>query len=399
MARVTDNNRKKYGRNLTRKTGIFAKLETTPGTAETGIDRSNGVVCRSVDATPLEAETVEREILRPYVGAFSEITTRSTTALTITVDFMGGGRKGASGDDDFNVPADPQIDVLLQACGMDKTYNDGTGALDMVATDNAIRGIRYRTGDPNDAKTCTIVYKQDNIIQTIAGARGTFSLNFAQNELPSIEFTFIGKYQRPYLTTSAITGTFPDSTKIVPIPFNSRYSTACGDIFLADNAPFLDCVHNLTVDVGNVNSIRECVNKGNDCIPDGSGLEIIMTDRQSTGSIEIDAAVFTEKGATEIMYPDIWSIAGSGKPFESSAKIDASPYRPKGGLITHGYDVVNKVWTPGNTILVGAPQVTIGPPSQGEIETIATYSSDLRFLPKVGNDDLDIHFLGGAPGG
>lgn len=384
-------------KNLTRKSGIFAKLEDTSGTAATGIDRSNGVVCRSIDATPLEAETVEREILRPFVGAFSEITTRSTTALTITVDLMGGGRKSTdSNNDAYDVPEDPQIDALLQACGMDKAYNDGTALLTTTATGNDIRGIRYRTGDPGTAKTCTIIYKLDNIIQTVVGCRGTFVLNFAQGELPSIEFTMLGRFARPYGTNTALGGSFSAASQIVPIPFNSRFSTAAGDIFLDTTAPFIDCVHNLSIDVGNVNSIRECINKGNANDPDGSGLEIIMTDRQSSGSIEIDAAVFTESTDDNVTYPDIWSIAGSGRPFPSPARRDAGNMKPE-GLIAHGYDVVNKTWTPGNTIIIGAPAITIGPPSQGEIETIATYSSDLRLLPQAGNDELEIHFLGGAP--
>ena len=137
------------------------------------------------------------------------------------------------------------------------------------------------------------------------GARGSWKLNFAVGEIPSIEFTFISRFQRPYELQSSdtiLTGNPDASTLIAPQVCTSRNTNVAGL-----PTEYFKCVHNLEIDCGTVNTPRECLNAKND----GSGLDILMTDRQASGSISLDVEILTHLGGA-IQAGDPWGIAGKG---------------------------------------------------------------------------------------
>ena len=394
--------------NLVRKQAIYAKVETeaqrtTGGHPATAFDRSDLIICRDISATPLEAEVVERTLIRPTLGGFQELVARFSSAVTITVDLMGGGMDTTTN----TTMNDPQMDVLLQGAGMKKsTYkNDGTSA---ETAAEKIRRIVYTPDDPSTAQTITILYQLDGIYQIMSGSRGNVVFNFPIGEIPSAEFTFISNFVRPLKISNALrtqlnTGTQRPSTRVTPYVFNSRYSSVnSAKLYKTQNdsnsekAPFVDCVHNLSIDIGNANVIRECVT--NTDPPTGDGTQIILNDRSSTGSITLDAEVYREAvAATD--YPDIWEYAGLGTLIDGSVTSDglANAQAVLKGIVSHGYAPgtgTDQRQVAGNSVIIGAPQLSVGAPTQGDIEGIATYEAPLRFLPKDGNDEVRVEFRG-----
>ena len=58
---------------LSRKRLLLAKLETTVGTDPTPVVGSDAILVRNIEVTPLEVDTVNRELIRPFLGQADQL--------------------------------------------------------------------------------------------------------------------------------------------------------------------------------------------------------------------------------------------------------------------------------------------------------------------------------------
>ena len=169
---------------LTRKRLILLESESTYGTDPTP-DGADAILVRDLNITPLQSDVVSRDLVRPYLGASEQLLANTRVECTFSVELAGSGAAGTA----------PRYGKALLACGMSETISAGVSAT--YAPVSASFG------------SCTIYYNIDGVLHKVTGARGTFTLNMAVGEIPSIDFTFTGVYNAP-TDTAAPAVTYAD---------------------------------------------------------------------------------------------------------------------------------------------------------------------------------------------
>ncbi|MEK9985427.1 MAG: phage tail tube protein, partial [Opitutae bacterium] len=159
---------------LGRKKILLAKIEATynANVAPTGAD---AILVRNLEVTPFESDSVSRDLVRPYYGSSDVLLSRKRVRCTFSVEMAGSGTAGTA----------PRYGPLLQACAMEATVVANTSVTyDPVSSFNG-----------NDS--VTLIYNVDGVQHKVTGARGTFSLNAQNNEIPTIDFEMTGIYVDP----------------------------------------------------------------------------------------------------------------------------------------------------------------------------------------------------------
>jgi hypothetical protein len=145
---------------LTRRVALLAKIETTYGVDAAPTGAANAVLLQEAEVTPMEAERIERPIIRPYLGARPFVLAGARTRVRASVDAAGAGSAGA-------VPA---YGPLLRGCGLAETVTAGT------RVDYAPRSSGF--------ESLTLLYNLDGTRHRGLGARGTVTLELAANSFP-----------------------------------------------------------------------------------------------------------------------------------------------------------------------------------------------------------------------
>lgn len=205
---------------LRRKAVFAAKVETTPGTAES-LTAAEGVFnARDFIIQPSIAMT-----RREGQGGFNylpSIPEGMMGTCTIVHDLTYNGT---------DIPT--WASVLLPACG----WVDSAGT------------FSPKTEAPgSNVKTLTIGHYKDGKRAMLSGAMGTFTITCPTGKVAYITFTFTGKYSSNETDTALIAPTYPTATPL-------RFAAGA----LTWNSVAL-CTSNVTVDAGNSVIMRECVN-------------------------------------------------------------------------------------------------------------------------------------------
>lgn len=205
---------------LRRKAVFAAKVETTPGTAES-LTAAEGVFnARDFIIQPSIAMT-----RREGQGGFNylpSIPEGMMGTCTIVHDLTYNGT---------DIPT--WASVLLPACG----WVDSAGT------------FSPKTEAPgSNVKTLTIGHYKDGKRAMLSGAMGTFTITCQTGKVAYITFTFTGKYSSNETDTALIAPTYPTATPL-------RFAAGA----LTWNSVAL-CTSNVTVDAGNSVIMRECVN-------------------------------------------------------------------------------------------------------------------------------------------
>ena len=95
---------------LTRRRILLAKIESTYNTDSSPL-AANAMLIRNLDMTPLDAEIVSRDLVRPYFGNYDQIIVAQKVGLTFEVELQGSGTAGTA----------PSYGPLMRACGMSET--------------------------------------------------------------------------------------------------------------------------------------------------------------------------------------------------------------------------------------------------------------------------------------
>src|SRR3990167_9219953 len=159
-----------------RKKAILAKIESVYAQDPTPSGAANAILMRDVEFAPLEAEYVDREIVREFLGHQDQIVATVRAKLNYSIEIAGSGTAGV-------VPA---WGPLMRACAMSETAlaaaHAGTAtaggastitlAAGASASDDAYRGMRIRTtGGTGNGQARTIsTYNGTTKVATVSEA-------------------------------------------------------------------------------------------------------------------------------------------------------------------------------------------------------------------------------------
>lgn len=237
---------------LSRKRLILAKTESTYGTDATPAG-TDAVLVRSLEVTPLEADVVSRDLIRPYLGNSDQLLANVRVRCSFEVELAGSGTAGTA----------PRYDALLKATGM-------------AATIVASTSVTYAPVSATFS-SCTIVYNVDGVQHKLTGVRGTVTMNCQLGQIPTLQFEMTGIYNAPTDTAQpAVTY----SAQATPLIFKEG-NTSSFSFF-----SYAGCLMSVDFNLANDIVYRELI---------GCTKEVIITDRKPAGTVVIEAPTIATK--------------------------------------------------------------------------------------------------------
>ena len=306
---------------LTRKRVILIEAESSYGTDPTPA-ATDVVLVRDLSITPQSSDVVNRDVVRPYLGASQQLLANTRVECTFSVELAGSGTAGTA----------PRYGSALKACGFSETISSGTSV----------------TYEPISASfsSVTIHYNVDGVRHVVTGCRGTFVINAAVGEIPSIDFTFTGIYNAP---SDAALPSVTYGNQATPLIFKNGNTTNFQLLSYAG------ALMNFSMDVGNSLVYRELV---------GGTKEVLLTDRTANGSVTIEAPLTATKD------------------YFAAALTDTT----LGNLtVTHGTAA-------GNICRFTSTKVDIGDISYGEADGVTMLEIPYTLVPSSANDEMSLVF-------
>lgn len=238
---------------LSRKRLILAKTETTYGTDPTPTGAANAILVRNLEITPLQADTVTRDLIRPYLGNSDQLLAQTRVEVTFEVELAGSGAAGTA----------PAYGPVLKACGLSETVSASTS-------------VTYAPVS-SSFSSVTIYFHNDGIRHKVTGCRGTFELSAEVGQIPVISFTMTGIYNAP--TDEALpTPTY--ANQVAPLIFKNG-NTSNFTIF-----SYSGCLQSLSFQIANEVVYRELV---------GCTKESLIVNRAPAGDVVIEAPSIATK--------------------------------------------------------------------------------------------------------
>ncbi len=243
---------------LYNKRALLAKTESTYNTDSTPTGAANAILVRNLEIQPIDAEQVNRDLVRPYFGASDILISNVRSRVTFEVEMAGAGSAGAV----------PKYGPILKACGMGE---------DIITTPGAQKVIYKPVSEA--FSSCTIYVNIDGVTHKITGCRGTVSLNMTVGQIPVYQFELMGIYRAPVdVSFSSLNTAY--SCFQAPLVFNNTNST--GFQFHSYAAE----LQSLELQVGMDMVYRELV---------GNTKEVLLTDRNTTGTVQFDAVTMATR--------------------------------------------------------------------------------------------------------
>ena len=159
---------------LHRKTSLLAKIESSYGTDPTPTGSSNYVEVVDLEIEPVASDEVEQETIRPYPGNYPVLLANTRVNLSFGVFMVGSGSAGTA----------PKYDPILKACGLSAATVSSTS-------------VTYTPSTLATQDSVTLYVNYDGVRHKVTGARGTFSISCAVNEIPRINFEMQGIFNTP----------------------------------------------------------------------------------------------------------------------------------------------------------------------------------------------------------
>ena len=253
---------------LSRKRLLRSKIESVYGTDPTPAG-TDAVLVRSLEITPLNADVVERELIRPYLGNFEQLLGNQNVEVTFEVELAGSGTAGTA----------PAWGPIMRACGMAETI--------VASTSVAYAPVS------SSFESCTLYFDNDGILHKITGCRGTFSMSCEVNAIPVLNFTMTGIYNAP-TDTAVPTATY--SNQAAPLLFRTG-NTSSFSIF-----GYSGILQSVNFDIANETIYRELI---------GGSKEVLITDRKPAGEVMVEAVSL----ATHDFFTDATGTSTGGLSF------------------------------------------------------------------------------------
>jgi len=237
---------------LTRKRVILIEAESSYGTDPTPA-ATDVVLVTDLSITPQSSDVVNRDVVRPYLGASEQLLANTKVECTFTVELAGSGTAGTA----------PRYGSALKACGFSETVSSGTS-------------VTYAPVS-SSFSSVTIHYNVDGVRHIVTGCRGTFELSAEVGSIPTINFSFTGIYNAP---TDTALPAVTYGNQATPLIFKNGNTS--GFSLLSYSGALMS----ISMDVGNTLVYRELV---------GGTKEVLITDRASSGSVTIESPTIAQK--------------------------------------------------------------------------------------------------------
>lgn len=264
---------------IARKKVILAKIETTYGSDSTPTGAANALLVRNLNINPFEADSVDRNLIKPYLGRSQQVMVGQRVVIDFEVEIAGSGTAGTA----------PAWGPLMRACGHSETIAAGT----------SVTYAPISTG----FESIVIYINVDGVLHKATGSRGTYSATWPTKDIPVLKFTFTGLWNQ---VTDAVAPVPTYTAWQDPLPVSNVNTTP----FTLHG--YAAVMSELSVDMSGSIVHRSLV---------GGAEQVMITDRQPQGSITIEATTVAAK--------DWWTIA-------KNATLGALD-------ITHGTVAGNKV--------------------------------------------------------
>lgn len=312
-----------------RNTAILAKIEATAGVDAVPTGGANAMLVSELSITPLEAQNVDRALIRPYFGGSEQLVATAFVRCSFTVELAGSGTSATA----------PAWGALMQACAHAEA---------LLATPDRVEYTPVSAA----LKTATIYYHDDGVLHKLLGALGNVRLAARSGDRPKLQFEFtaidggVSAVANPSVTLTAWQ-TPPTMAKanVVDITLGCTYSAGT----LSGGAVYPSS--GLELDWGNAVNF----------VPLLSSERVDLTDRSVTGRMQLDLSA-----AQEVT-------------FMGTVKANTT----QGLGLTIGTAA-------GNKIILFAPAVQLINPRKEEISGSRMVGFDLRLVPSSGNDEIRI---------
>ena len=231
---------------------ILAKIEATSGTDSAPTVSTNAVLCRNVTVTPLQGDSVERNLIRGFFGSSDRIAGSVWSEVEVEVELQGSGTLGTA----------PQVGTLLRACSMAETINAGVSVI-----------YKPQTGSENSVTLYTYV---DDLLHKLTYAKGTVSFDLSAKAIPVAKFKFTGLFSP---VTDSVPGAATMTSWKTPLPVNNTNTSG----FSLHG--YSGVLSSLSIDLGNSVAYRELI----------GSTSVEVTDRKTVGKISIEAPSIATK--------------------------------------------------------------------------------------------------------
>tara|TARA_R100000655_G_scaffold44_2_gene231 strand:- start:6399 stop:7562 length:1164 start_codon:yes stop_codon:yes gene_type:complete len=383
---------------LSRKRLLMAKIEGTYGTDPT-VAGTDAVLVSSLEISPVESETVGRDIIREYLGTSEQLLSNTRVNITFEAELAGSGTAGSVS----------KLDALFRSCGFaaattgsaitGTAQSGGAGTITLASgassaddyyngmaiaitsgTGNGHKGLitdyvgssKVATVIPSSTATfvpgtssgysisanvnykplstsfesCTLYFNNSGILHKATGCRGTFSFTIETSGIPKFQFNMTGIYNSP-TDTSAPSTTY--SAQSVPVLAKAGNTVATSILGYQSAA-----VQSLSFDIANEVTYRDLI---------GTDKSVLITNREPTGEASIELPTIAAKDYYTLATSDTTSLVA----------------------FQHGV-------TAGNIFSFVAPTVDLGNPTLSDSDGIQMISLPLNFLPNSGNDECVLTF-------
>lgn len=243
---------------LNKRRVLLAKIETTEQTDPTPTGAANAILCKNLEVTPLEAEIVDRDVIRAYLGSSDQLIAAYMVKLSFEVELQGAGTAGTA----------PAYGPLLRACGMSETTSAGVS-------------VTYRPIS-GGFESATLYYQPaDNVaasspLHKAVGCRGNVEFTLNAKQVPVAKFSFTGIYVAVADATN-LTATYTSFR--TPAVVNKQNTPTF--TFLGHTAKMSE----FNLNMNNQVVYRNLVNEE----------RVIITDRKAGGSVTFDAPTIASK--------------------------------------------------------------------------------------------------------
>lgn len=317
---------------LIKNTLVTAKVQTTPGMDAAPTGAANAVLMSEGSITPLDAQAIDRSLIRGYFGGSEQLVGPASVKLTYAVELAGSGVAGTA----------PAWGQLLQGCAV------AEGLLASPAR------VEY-TPVSTSLKMLTQYYYDDGALHKLLDSMGNCTLSAKVGERPMLRFEWTGLDGGIAVVPNA-TGVFTPWKKPVAMTKANVIDITLGGTYAA-GALSGGTVYNSTgleLNFGNVVNFSAML----------STETVDISDRQSTATLELELTA-----AQEV------AMMASVKANETQAL---------------GFTIGTAA---GNKVLVFAPAAQLTNPRKSELNGKRLIGFDVRLVPVNGNDEWRIVVL------
>lgn len=312
-----------------KNTIVTAKVEATAGTDALPTGAANAVLVSDVTITPLDAQSIDRALIRGYFGGSEQLVGSASVKLSYSVELAGSGAAATP----------PAWGQLLQGCA---------AAEGILTTPARVEYTPASTG----LKTLTQYYYDDGLVHKLLASMGNCTLSAKVGERPMLRFEWTGLNGGRVVIPNP-TGTFTPWKKPVSMTKANVIDINLGATYAAGALTGGTVFNSTGLELNFGNTVNFSAMLSTELVD--------ISDRQSTATVEMELTAAQEAALMD--------------------KVEANETQSLGFIIGTAT---------GNKVLIFAPAVQLTNPRKSELNGNRLIGFDLRLVPVNGNDEWRI---------